>query len=278
MGDGCPHDEASAQLDGTTVVVTRSRAQAGALSRRLAELGATVVEFPVIKLIDPEDWTPVDTAIEGLSSYDWIVFTSANAVERFFERIWAREHDARALAGASVAAVGPATAARCADYGIRPDYVPDDFRAEGLLEGFLERGLTAGSRILLPRALEAREVLPDTLRERGAVVDVVSVYRTVPGEPDAGPLEIVAAGKADVITFTSPSTVRNFMAILDRKGIVLPAATTVASIGPVTSEAARELGLQVGAEARESTVPGLVDAIAEYLCVTEGRACDVEAD
>ena len=168
MEDGRPHDEPGAPLAGTTVVVTRSRAQAGALSGRLAELGATVVEFPVIKLVDPEDWTPVDTAIEGLSSYDWIVFTSANAVERFFERLWARERDARALAGSSVAAVGPATAARCMDFGIRPDYVPEDFRAEGLLDGFIERGVSAGSRVRPPRALEGREVLPDTLRERGA--------------------------------------------------------------------------------------------------------------
>ena len=278
MGDGLPREDASAPLAGISVVVTRSRAQAGALSHRLEELGARVVEFPVIQLVDPDDWRPADAAIAALSTYDWLVFTSANAVERFFERLWAEERDARALAGLLVTAVGPATAARCMDFGVRPDYVPEDFRAEGVIEGFAERGVGEGSRVLLPRALNAREILPDTLRERGAVVDVVPVYRTVPAQPDPAALEALASGGVDVVTFTSPSTACNFMAVLKTAGVELPASAVIASIGPVTSEAAVELGLSVGIEAVESTVPDLVEAIAAWFCLTEGRACDVDVD
>ena len=278
MHDAEPRNEASTPLAGTTVVVTRSRGQAGALSGSLEELGATVVEFPVIQLVDPDDWGPADTAIAGLSEYDWVVFTSANAVERFFERLLAGERDARPLAEACVAAIGPATAMRCMDYGVRPDYVPEEFRAEGVIEGFVERGVGAGSRVLLPRALEAREILPDTLREQGAVVDVVPVYRTVPAEPDGDALEAIASGDVDVVTFTSPSTARNFMAILERAGFGLPTGAVVASIGPVTSSAAVELGLTVAIEADESTVPALAEAIAAYFCISEAEVCDIDVD
>lgn len=278
MGDSDPREKADAPLLGMTVVVTRSRAQAGALAGRLEDLGAAVVEFPVIQLVDPDDWAPTDAAIAELSTYDWVVFTSANAVERFCERLWVGERDSRALADAHVAAIGPATAARCMDYGIRPDYVPEEFRAEGVIDGFAERGVGAGSRVLLPRALEAREVLPETLRQRGAVVDVVAVYRTIPADPDPDALDALISGEVDVVTFTSPSTVRNFMALLDRADAKLPAAAVVASIGPVTSDAATALGLKVEIEAEESTVPALVEAIASYSCVCEGKACDVDAD
>jgi len=278
MHDAEPRDEASAPLAGTTVVVTRSRGQAGALSGRLEELGATVVEFPVIQLVDPDDWRPADAAIASLSEYDWVVFTSANAVERFFERARVGERDARALADACVAAIGPVTAARCMDYGVRPDYVPEDFRAEGVIEGFPARGVGAGSRVLLPRALEAREILPDTLREQGAIVDVVPVYRTVPAEPDGDALAAIASGNVDVVTFTSPSTARNFMAILERSGISPPAGAVVASIGPVTSDAAIKLGLNVAIEAGESTISALVEAIVAYFCISGAEACDVHVD
>jgi uroporphyrinogen III methyltransferase / synthase len=278
MGDAVVPDEESAPLAGVTVVVTRSRAQAGALADRLAELGAAVVAFPVIQLVDPEDWTPADAAIAALPSYDWIVFTSANAVERFFERLLADGRDVRGLAESKVAAVGPATAARCMDYGVRPDYVPEDFRAEGVIDGFAERGVGSGSRVLLPRALEAREILPETLRGRGVVVDVVPVYRTVPADPDPEAVAEIARGGVDVVTFTSPSTARNFMAVLKAAAIELPGSTVVASIGPVTTQAAERLGLKVGVEASESTVPALVDAIAGHFCITEGRACEVDTD
>ncbi|MBA4371029.1 MAG: uroporphyrinogen-III C-methyltransferase [Coriobacteriaceae bacterium] len=252
----------SKPLFGRTVIVTRSRAQASVLSSRLIDLGAEVLEMPAIEIVDPDSWEPVDAAVAALETYDWVVFTSANGVERFFGRVEACERDARAFAGAKVAAIGPATAARCMDFGIRPDYVPDEYVAEGLLEGFEERGLGDGTRVLIPRALEAREVLPDTLRERGCTVDVVPTYRTVLGAAEPSVIERIAEGSVDAVTFTSSSTVKNFMKMLEGT----PAAERArelfaASIGPVTSDTARDLGLTVGVEAQEHTIPGLVQAL-----------------
>ncbi len=267
-------------LFGKTVVVTRSREQASALTDRLADLGAEVLEFPTIRVVEPESWRPVDEAIGRLADYGWVVFTSVNGVEMFFDRVENADLDARALAGAKVAAIGPATAARCIERGIRPDYVPEEYRAEGVLEGFLERGVGEGTKVLVPRALEAREVLPDTLRERGAVVDVVPVYRTELGTGGGSVLERLADGSVDVVTFTSSSTVRNFVELA--KGLDLAEAmkdVLVASIGPITSDTARELGLTVGVEADEYTIPGLVQAVVNELCTGgDAAACDIEVD
>jgi uroporphyrinogen III methyltransferase/synthase len=267
-------------LFGKTVVVTRSREQASALTDRLADLGAEVLEFPTIRMVEPESWEPVDEAIRRIGDYDWIVFTSVNGVGMFFDRLENADLDARALSNARVAAIGPATAARCIERGIRPDYVPEEYRAEGVLEGFLERGVGEGTKVLVPRALEAREVLPDTLRERGATVDVVPVYRTVLGNGGGSVLERLADATVDVVTFTSSSTVRNFVELA--KGIDLADAmksVLVASIGPITSDTARELGLTVGVEAEEYTIPGLVQAIVNTLCADgDEAACDIEVD
>ncbi len=252
-------------LFGTTVVVTRSRPQASALSSRLRDLGAEVLEMPVIRITDPESFEPIDEAIRNLDVYDWLVLTSVNGVERFFDRLAWADKDARALAGLRVAAIGPATAAACIDRGIRPDFVPDEYRAEGVIEGLCERGVGSGSRVLLARALEAREVLPEKLAERGARVDVVPVYRTVIGEADPAVLERIAAGDVDVVTFTSSSTVTNFVTLTD--GIDLAEAlgdAVLASIGPITSETMRANGLAVGVEAAEYTIPGLVEAVTQH--------------
>ncbi|MDH4140553.1 MAG: uroporphyrinogen-III C-methyltransferase [Coriobacteriia bacterium] len=260
----------SKPLFGKTVVVTRSRAQASDLSMRLIDLGAEVLEFPVIRITDPEDWGPLDAAIRNLEVYDWVVFTSVNGVEQFFGRMSVHDSDARQLAGCRVAAIGPATAARCAARGVTPDYVPSEYRAEGVLEGFCDRGVGEGSRILIPRALEAREVLPDTLREHGAIVDVVPVYRTVLGQGEPSVVQRLAEGTVDVVTFTSSSTVKNFFrlaeetlpddrSVLDAMGDVL-----AASIGPITSDTARDLGIEVGVEAEEYTIPGLVEAVVKH--------------
>jgi len=176
-------------------------------------------------------------------------------------------------------AIGPATAAACIDRGIRPDYVPEEYRAEGVLEGFLERGVGTGTKVLVPRALEAREVLPDTLRERGADVDVVPVYRTVLAAGEGPVLERLAEGTVDAVTFTSSSTVKNFVELA--KGIDVAAAMAdvlVASIGPITSDTVRESGLSVGVEAAEYTIPGLVDAVCESYCATDDVACDISND
>ncbi|MBN2822714.1 MAG: uroporphyrinogen-III C-methyltransferase [Coriobacteriia bacterium] len=253
-------------LFGKTVVVTRSRAQASGLSRDLRDLGAEVLEFPTIEVVDPESFEPVDKAIRNLDVYDWLVLTSVNGVERFFDRLEYADKDARALQGLRVAAIGPATAAACMGRGIRPDFVPDEYRAEGVLDGLCERGVGENTRVLLARALEAREILPEKLTERGAVVDVVPVYRTILGTGDPSIAERIATGDADVITFTSSSTVRNFVELAN--GIDLAealAGTLVASIGPITSDTAAELGLTVGVEAEEYTIPGLVEAVLGHL-------------
>ncbi|MDP2401699.1 MAG: uroporphyrinogen-III synthase [Actinomycetota bacterium] len=244
------------------MIVTRAKHQARELIELLEAAGAEVLAFPVIETVEPEDWGPADEAIRNLEVYDWVVFTSANAVRCFFDRLAHHGSDARQLAGCRVAAVGSSTETRLAARGILADFVPDDFRAEGLLEGFAERGVGSGVRVLVPRALEAREVLPETLRERGALVDVVPVYRTVRGQGDPVALARMARGDVDVVTFTSPSTLRHFLAIAAET----PArdaldGTALASIGSVTSDAARELGLRVDIEANPFTVQGLVTAI-----------------
>jgi len=173
------------------------------------------------------------------------------------------------LGDLKVAAVGPATAARCEVEGIRVDYVPRDAVAEGLIEGFEAMGLAKGSRVLLPRALEAREILPNTLRARGAIVDVVPVYRTVPADPERTAVDRIAAGEADIVTFTSPSTARNFYEMLQGTAAEAAARTLhVATIGPVTSDAVRALGLTVHAEAPDHTSSGLVDALVRSVATT----------
>ena len=250
-------------LDGITVLVTRTEAQSGKLIAALEGYGASVVAMPVIEIVEPDDWAPADRAIAELESYDWIVFTSANAVERFVARV--EENGARFPAAGTVriAAVGPATARRCRDAGIEPDYIPDEAVAEGLLEGFARLGLGSGTRVLLPRALKAREILPDTLRARGAVVDVVPVYRTIDAAPDPAVVEALTAGRIDAVTFTSPSTVRSFFAGMDATPAAAQArGLLLASIGPVTTAALRERALPVFAEASEYTADGLALALA----------------
>jgi uroporphyrinogen III methyltransferase/synthase len=249
-------------LFGRTVVVTRQRAQAAALVEPLLELGAEVLEYPTIQTCDPEDWIPLDTAIEKLASYDWVILSSVNAVERFFDRLAAHHLDARVLAHAQVAAVGTATAGRCIDRGVYPDFVPEYFRAEGLLDGLLERGVRTGDRILIPRALEAREMLPDSLRRAGAEVDVVPVYRTVLGPGEAGVLERIEERTVDVVVFTSGSTVKNFVQLASGLDLdVTFEQVAAASIGPVTTNTAEDLGIPVTIEPEESTIPALVAAI-----------------
>ncbi len=248
-------------LSGKRVVVTRTRAQAGALVELLEAAGAEALVFPTIEIVDPPDPRPLDAAIRDLDVYAWAVFTSANAVERFFAHLAAVDKDARALYGLRVAAVGPATARALEAHGIVPDFVPDEHVGEGVLEGLCVRGVAEGTRVLLPRALEAREVLPDRLRERGARVDVVPAYQTVTGPGDAWVLERLRAGEADAVTFTSPSTVRGFLRLaadVDVRRLV------VAVIGPIAARAAREAGLAVAVEPKEYTAPALVAALEAY--------------
>lgn len=252
-------------LAGRRIVVTRRRAQAGGLRERLERLGAKVVELPTIELAPPRSWRPLDEAIRHLERYDWVVFTSANGVESFFRRLRRQGKKARALRNARIAAIGPATAAALKQEDVRPDVVPDEFRAEGLLRS-LRGNSWRGQRVLLARAAQARAVLPRELRRRGARVDVVAAYRTVlPPQSRRRAQGIFGRRKPDAITFTSSSTARNFFSLLGRATARRALqGVAVATIGPVTSRTARALGLRVAVEARPYTVPALVRALGRY--------------
>jgi uroporphyrinogen III methyltransferase/synthase len=240
-------------LFGRTVVVTRARAQASTLVDRLREVGARAIEVPAIGIDEPADGgAALCAAAEQLGSYDWVVLTSPNGAERLL----AACRDARAFGAARVAAIGPGTAEALRAGNIEPDLVPERFVAEGLLDVFPD----GPGRALLARAAEARDVLPEGLRERGWEVDVVEAYRTVPGQPSTEELAAVAA--ADVVTFTSSSTVRNFLAACE---VVPP---VVACIGPVTADTAREHGLDVDVEAEVHTIDGLLTALVRHFATT----------
>lgn len=255
-------------LFGKSVVVTRSRTQASDLVTALSEAGAVPVEFPTIRVMPPGDgFAALDAAIArlhaagGVPAYDWVIFTSVNGVEQFFARL-DREGDVRDLKGVKLGAIGPATAAALEARGLKLDFVPAEYRAEAVLEGLLERGV-AGSRVLIPRAKEAREVLPDKLAEAGAEVEVAPAYETVLDETGAARMkDMLSGGEIDIITFTSSSTVKNFVQLLEGFDFqALPASVTIACIGPVTAGTARELGLRVDLVADEYTIPGLVRAL-----------------
>ncbi len=242
-------------LHGKRVVVTRARAQASGMAATLSGLGADVVQLPAIR-IEPRIESPeVREAVASLHSYALVCLTSPNAVGLLFDAMAAQGRDARALANATVAAIGPGTAAALLGHGISADVVPERFVAEALVEALAAVDV-AGKPVLVARAAEAREVLPEALRARGAEVDVVALYETVREDPEPEALE--AAMAADYVTFTSSSTVRNLMAVLDGR---FPERARVVSIGPVTSETAREAGLEVHAEAERHDPDGLVEAL-----------------
>src|SRR4051794_36159265 len=198
-------------LSGRRIVVTRARAQAGVFTRALEELGAAAVEFATIEIVPPASYAPLDEAIGKLETYDWIVFTSVNGVDFFSARL---KHLSRALNGRlRAAAIGPETAKAVEAFGLKPEVVPDEYRAEAIL-GKLRPEEMRGRKVLVPRAAEARDVLIRTLREWGAEVDVIEAYRTVVTTDDPAPLRArLLSGEIDMATFTSSSTVRNFKSI-----------------------------------------------------------------
>ncbi|MGB8426597.1 MAG: uroporphyrinogen-III C-methyltransferase, partial [Desulfobacterales bacterium] len=203
-------------LLGKRIVVTRARAQASDLVRQLAELGAECLEYPTITVEPPLDWTPVDRAIDRIDGYDWLIFTSVNGVKSFFGRLFSRGRDIRALGHIGTAAIGPATAAGLLEFGLTSDIVPESYQAEAVIAAF-EKIKVSGRKILLPRAAEARPILPQQLAKMGAVVDEVPVYRTLPAADGAKDLVArLAAEEIDMITFTSSSTVTNFTSLLPR--------------------------------------------------------------
>ncbi|HVE47181.1 MAG TPA: uroporphyrinogen-III C-methyltransferase [Acidimicrobiales bacterium] len=240
-------------LFGRRVVVTRPREQAPALVSALRTRGAEVVEVPAIAIEGPADGgAALAAAAAGLASYDWVVFTSANAVDRLLALV----HDARSFGGARIAAIGTSTAAALGKAGVVPDLVPEHFVAESLLAAFPPAA--AGARVLLARAAVGRDVFPEGLRAAGYAVDVVEAYRTEPGHPT--PEALAAAADADAIAFTSSSTVTEYLAVAGSDAV----PPVVACIGPVTAATAREHGLDVTVEAEVHTIDGLVQALEEY--------------
>ena len=248
-------------LLGRTIVVTRTRKQAGALTARLRELGADVLEIPTIRIEPPTDLRTFAELVQDAHSYDWIVFTSPNGVTAFFDLFFKLYNDAREIGAVRIAAIGPATAQRVREYHLKVDLQPEEFVAEAVVRQFQKGGGVENLRILLARAEQARDVLPKRLVELGAIVDQGIAYRTVPETSDVtGARRRFVEEGADLITFTSSSTVENFLAL----GLPWPKRMGVASIGPITSKTARDHGLQVDVEARRHDIDGLVPAIQRF--------------
>ncbi|PYI88341.1 MAG: uroporphyrinogen-III C-methyltransferase [Verrucomicrobia bacterium] len=248
-------------LFGKRIVVTRTRRQAGALSSELRTLGAGVIELPTIRIAPPTNLREFGELVQDAHSYDWIVFTSPNGVEAFFEIFFKLYDDAREIGGAKIAAIGPATAQRVKDFHLYVDIQPEEFVAEAILREFEKLGEIENLKVLIARAERARDLLPKGLAGMGAIVDEAFAYRTVPETADVtGARRRFVEEGADLITFTSSSTVENF---LDLK-LPWPAGMKVASIGPITSATARERGLTVDVEAKQHDIPGLVSAIRQF--------------
>ena len=252
-------------LLGKRIVVTRARQQASDLVRRLSDLGAECLEYPTIKVVPANDAAPLDDAVQNLSTYDWILFTSVNGVKFFFEHLFAMDKDVRALSHLNTAAIGPATAEKMFEYGLKSDIIPQNYRAEAVVDAFRKIKLE-GKKILLPRAKEARPVLPVELRKMGAEVDEVAAYLTEKARADTDQLiERLREKTVDLVTFTSSSTVQNFKDLLPPENFKqLTKGITIASIGPITTETAIEYGFEVPITAESYTIPGLCDAIVKY--------------
>lgn len=287
---------AAPPLLGKQILVTRTREQARALSDRLRALGAIPVEFPTIRIDTPLDWTPLDEALQRLCAldetgdpdpyYNWLIFTSANGVRSCFDRLSALGYAAQVrqtLAKVHVAVIGPATAAALAQYGVTADLVPSKYIAEQVVSTLVEDGRQRGEslmgkRVLLARAAEARKVLVTGLQQAGAVVEEVAAYRTVTaaGDDEQGRavLRLLQAQQLDMLTFTSSSSVRHFMhwladCVLESGSVPTDLVARnphlkIACIGPITSQTAHELGLEVDIQARDFTIDGLVREIVEH--------------
>jgi uroporphyrinogen III methyltransferase/synthase len=256
-------------LFGRRVLITRPREQARDLVDRLQALGADTIEAPMIRITPPDDPTPLLQSAEDPSRFDWIIFTSANSVEGFMTALLSHHRDVRALKGPRLCTVGPGTAERLRRYSVVADVLPDEYRAESVRAALEAHGSLTGARVLLPRSDIGREVIADQLRSAGAVVTDVIAYRTVldelqrEGDPDV--YGMMLEGRIDIVTFTSASAVRNFVRVYGADQVAdLLKNTTVAVIGPVTAEAARQSGITVSVQPDSYTMSGLVDAIANH--------------
>jgi uroporphyrinogen III methyltransferase/synthase len=252
-------------LMGRRIVVTRAREQASELVQRLSDLGAECLECPTIEVVPPDDFKPLDTAIQNLSTYEWLIFTSVNGASFFFDRLFAKNKDVRALRNVHTAVIGPATAKRLLDFGLQSDIVPETYRAESIIKAFAGKDLN-GKKILIPRAKEARPILPLELTRMGAVVDEVTAYCTR-AVPDNGNLLLkrLKEKTIDLITFTSSSTVKNLHTLLPSEDFKnLMQDVTIACIGPITADTARNMGFDIHIIAESFTIPGLCEAIKQY--------------
>lgn len=262
-------------LLGITVAVTRDARHASGLSDSLRALGASVVQCPTIEIVDAADPTRLDDALAHLDRYDWVVFTSANGVERAIDRLLASGRDVRSFGAARLAAIGPATADALRARGLRVDVVPEEYVAESLFASLQADGPLAGTRVLLARAAVARDVLPDALRAAGAVVDVVEAYRTVVPETASATIRrLLESRNRLLVTFTSSSTVRNFASFADGTGL---SDVRAACIGPITAASARDSGFSVVVEASIFTTRGLVDAIVDWARTLESGQAEESA-
>jgi uroporphyrinogen-III synthase len=260
------------RLSGLRILVGRARHQASVLSSGLRELGAEVVEIPFIEIRKPRSYKPLDSALKSLHEYDWLILTSVNGVDAVWERLRKLRLTKKQLKRLRVAAIGPATKKAIEKRGIKVNVVPEEYVAESVVKSL--RGQVAGKRVLLARAKVARDVIPRELRKLGAKVDVVEAYETVIPQSSRTRLRAILKDSKrhpDVITFTSSSTVRNFVALLGKnmwRGRPRPRKVNpldgvrLASIGPITSSTLRELGLPVHIKAKQYTIPGLIKAIA----------------
>ena len=252
-------------LLGKRIVITRAREQASDLVKHLTDLGGECLEIPTIRVIPPDDFEPLDTAIENISVYDWLIFTSVNGVNAFFDRLFAKGLDVRSLHHLQTAVIGPATSERLLAFGVTSDIIPESYRAESVVAAFANLDIT-DNKVLLPRAAEARPILPVELSRMGAIVNEVTAYRTQAVYDNADfLLQRLNEGTIDIVTFTSSSTVKNFHALIPHKDLErLMQPVVIACIGPITADTARSLGFDVHLVAQSFTIPGLCNAILEH--------------
>jgi len=255
----------SKPLFGKRIMVTRSRGQTSVFAEMLIDRGATIIELPTIDVVAPASWDELDKAIHDVESYDWLIFTSANAVRFFMERLRELGRDIRMLKGIGICTVGPKTAEALVAFGLRADLIPEEFKAEGVLTA-LGREKVKGKKFLIPRARIAREIIPDKLKEMGAEVTVATAYENVKPMADvARAVKLFEDNKISAVTFTSSSTVHNFVEMIGQKGYkILLSGVAVACIGPVTAKTAEEYGMKIDVMPKDYTIPAFVDALVDY--------------
>ena len=252
-------------LFGKNIVVTRARAQASSLVSQLTQLGAHCIEIPTIKIAPPKDPAPLKQAIENILDYEWLVLTSVNGVKFFFDTLFDMGKDVRSLGHLKFACIGPVTKERLKEYGIISDILPETYRAESVIDAFSTVDIQ-DKKVLLPRAKVARTILPEELTKMGAHVDEVTAYETkLDDDRKDALLDALKENAIDAVTFTSSSTVSNFMSLIQKEDTkTLLKDVTIASIGPITSDTAKDLGITPDIEAQAFTISGLVDALTDY--------------